>query len=51
MRNKYSDNWKESWNPEDWQGRSKNKIQRGYKIAFISMVVIFVVSLSYYVFN
>lgn len=51
MRNKFSDNWGESWNPEDWQGRSKHKIQEGYKIAFISLVVIFVVSLLYYVFN
>jgi hypothetical protein len=51
MKNKYSENCKESWNPEDWQGRSKHKIQGGYKIAFISMVVIFVVSLMYYVFR
>jgi hypothetical protein len=51
MANKYSGNWKDSWNPEDWQGRSKHKIQGSYKIASFSLLVIFVVSLLYYVFN
>ena len=51
MANKYSENWKESWNEEEWQGRSQNKIQGAYKIAFVSLIVIFVVSLLYYVLN
>jgi len=49
MTNKYNENWKDSWNPEDWQGRSKHKIQGSYKIAFVSLVVICVVSLLHYV--
>jgi len=51
MANKYSENWRESWNEEEWQGRSQNKIQGAYKIAFVSLIVIFVVSLLYYVLN
>ena len=51
MANKYSENWKDSWNEEEWQGRSQNKIQGAYKIAFVSLIVIFVVSLLYYVLN
>lgn len=51
MANKYSDNWKETWNEEEWQGRSQHKIQGAYKIAFISLVVIFCISLLYYVSN
>jgi hypothetical protein len=47
MKNKLSDNWKESWNPEDWQGRSKNQIIGGYKIMFICLIAIVVVSLLY----
>jgi hypothetical protein len=33
MKNKYSKNWKDSWDPEDWQGRSEKQIR------YISIVV------------
>jgi hypothetical protein len=33
MKKKYSENRKDSWNPEDWQGRSEKQI------SYISIVV------------
>lgn len=33
MKNKYSKKWKDSWDPEDWQGRSEKQI------SYISIVV------------
>jgi hypothetical protein len=26
MKDKYSDNWKDTWNPDEWQGRSRKQI-------------------------
>lgn len=27
MKNKYSDNWKDSWDSDEYQGRSKKQVQ------------------------
>jgi len=39
MKNKYSDNWKDSWNPEDWQGRSKLKVEYSDLIVGITLTI------------
>jgi hypothetical protein len=39
MANKYSDNWKNSWNPEDWQGRSKLKVEYSQLVVGICLTI------------
>jgi hypothetical protein len=46
MANKYSDNWKNSWNPEDWQGRTKLKVEYSHLIVGISLTIFVLYLLS-----
>jgi hypothetical protein len=50
MANKYSDNWKDSWNPEDWQGRSKKQVEYSSKIIGIG-ISIFIVYILFSIFQ
>lgn len=47
MKNKYSENWKDSWNPEEWQGRTRFQVSENYKIGFIALTGILVIYLLY----
>jgi hypothetical protein len=42
MKNKYSENWKDSWDPEEWQGRSKKQVDYFHLIVGISLTVMIV---------
>jgi hypothetical protein len=46
MSNKYSENWKESWNPEDWQGRSKKQVEYSSILIGVGITVFFVYGLT-----
>ena len=46
MKNKYSENWKDSWDPEDWQGRTKKQVDYFHLIVGISLTVMIVYLLT-----
>ena len=46
MSNKYNENWKESWNPEDWQGRSKTQVGYSSIVLGITITVFLVYGLT-----
>lgn len=37
MKNKYSDNWKDSWDSDEYQGRSKKQVQ--YSEMVVNMIL------------
>jgi hypothetical protein len=37
MKDKYSDNWKDSWDSDEYQGRSKKQVQ--YSEMVVNMVL------------
>jgi hypothetical protein len=39
MSKKYSDKRKESWNPEDWQGRKKEQVEFNYLMVGVSLTI------------
>jgi hypothetical protein len=39
MANKYSGNWKDSWNPEDWQGRKKEQVEYNHLMVGVSLTI------------
>jgi hypothetical protein len=50
MKNKYSENWKDSWDPEDWQGRSKKQVDYFHLIVGISLTVMVLYLLTEIIF-
>lgn len=50
MKNKYSENWKDSWDPEDWQGRSKKQVNYISLVGGISLGIMVLFLLTQIIF-